>query len=75
MRNNIYSISGKFDKILLKIAFNTIIKYILKLIIKELVFQKMHSFMATYAESFSAMMRKMCIILLTLENSFFVLLI
>ena len=45
-----YSISGNFDKILLKIAFNTNIKYILKLI--------------TYAVSFSAMMRKMCIILL-----------
>ena len=38
-----YSISGNFDKILLKIAFNTNIKYILKLIIKKLAVEKMHS--------------------------------
>ena len=31
-----YSISGKFDQILLKIALNTNNKYILKLIIKKL---------------------------------------
>ena len=39
-----YSISGKFDNILFKIAFNTNKKYILKLIIKKLAFEKMHSY-------------------------------
>ena len=44
MRNNVLSISGKFDKILLKIALNTNNKYILKLIIKKLAVEKMHSY-------------------------------
>ena len=35
MRYNVYSISEKFDQILLKIAFNTDNKYIIKLIIKN----------------------------------------
>ena len=39
-----YSISGKFDKILLKIALNTNNKYILKLIIKKLAVEKIHSY-------------------------------
>ena len=70
-----YSISGKFDQILLKIALNTNNKYILKLIIKNYPLRKCTA-MATYAVSFSVMMRQMCIILLmanttkTLENSF-----
>ena len=39
-----YPISGKFDEILLKIALNTNNKYILKLIIKKLAVEKMHSY-------------------------------
>ena len=39
-----YSISGKFDQILLKLALNTNNKYILKLIIKKLDVEKMHSY-------------------------------
>ena len=39
-----YSISEKFDQILLEIAFNTNIKYILNVIIKKLAFWKMHSY-------------------------------
>ena len=39
-----YSISGKFDQILLKIALNTNNKYILKLIIKKLAVEKMLSY-------------------------------
>ena len=39
-----YSIKKKFDQILLKIAFNTFNKYILKVIIKKLAFWKMHSY-------------------------------
>ena len=57
-----YSISGKFDQILLKIAFNTENKYIFKLIIIKLAVEKMHSY--GYTVNISAMMRKMFIILL-----------
>ena len=66
----------------LKVAFNTNNKYILKLVIKKLVLEKMHSYGYTcgmFKRSDAAC--KMCIIRLisitteTLENRFYVLLI